>query len=150
MIELNDEIKQRLESAIEDQKVLAAAYVDVHGKPHISFYGSTHVHSSDQLAMWARNPEGELIKTLADRPDISFIYGDVGSRVYYTFEGVGRVTTEPAERERIYAEMHAIERQFDADKKGVAIVIDLQKVTSLSAAAGKQVMERDGAQVVDS
>jgi hypothetical protein len=66
MIELDDEIKQRLDKAIEDQKVLAASYVDVNGKPHISFYGSTHVHSSDQLAVWARNPEGGLIKTLGD------------------------------------------------------------------------------------
>jgi general stress protein 26 len=144
MIELDDEIKQRLDNAIEEQKVLAAAYVNVQGKPHISFYGSTHVHNSDQLAMWARNPEGDLVKTLAERPEISFIYGDVGNRVYYTFEGLGRVTTDDAERERIYAEMHPIERQFDADKNGVAIVVDLTKVISLSAAAGKQVMERDG------
>lgn len=144
MIELDDEIKQRLENAIEAQKVLAAAYVDVNGKPHISFYGSTHVHGPDQLAIWARNPEGELIKTLPDRPDIAFLYGDVGSRVYYTFEGKGRVTTDEAERTRIYEEMHPIERQFDAEKKGVAVVIDLHKVTTLSAAAGKHVMERDG------
>lgn len=143
MIELDDEIKQRLERAIEEQKVLAAAYVDVRGKPHISFYGSTHVHSRDQLAIWARNPEGELIKTLADHPDIAFIYGDVGSRVYYTFEGLGRVVTDTEERNRVYDEMHPIERQFDADKNGVAVVIDLNKVTALSAAAGKQVMERD-------
>ncbi|MDH3643149.1 MAG: pyridoxamine 5'-phosphate oxidase family protein [Gammaproteobacteria bacterium] len=144
MIELDEDIKRRLESAIEDQKVLAAAYVDVHGKPHISFYGSTHVHSTDQLAMWARNPEGELIRTLPERPDIAFIYGDVGSRVYYTFEGRGRVTTDEAERNRIYDEMHPIERQFDADKNGIAVVVDLDKVTSLSAATGKQVMEREG------
>ncbi len=143
MIELDDEIKRRLEKAIEEHKVLAAAYVTVQGKPHISFYGSTHVHSANQLALWVRNPEGELIKTLAERPDIAFIYGDVGSRVYYTFEGRGRVATDEVERDRIYAEMHPIERQFDAEKNGVAVVVDIHKVTALSATAGKQVMERD-------
>ena len=143
MIELDAEIKQRLEKAIEEQKVLAAAYVDVNGKPHISFYGSTHVHSRDQLAIWARNPGSELIKTLPERPDIAFIYGDVGSRVYYTFEGCGRVADDEAERDRVYREMHPIEQQFDADKKGVAIIVDLHKVTILSAAAGKRVMERN-------
>jgi len=143
MIELDDEIKQRLGRAIDDKNVLAASYVDVRGKPHISFYGSIHVHSRDQLALWARNPEGDLIKTIAEHPDMAFIYGDVGSRVYYTFEGRGRVTADPAERDRIFAEMHPIEQQFDADRKGVAVVVDLDKVTSLSAAAGKHVMERD-------
>ena len=144
MIELDDEIKQRLEKAIEEQKVLAAAYVDTNGKPHISFYGSTHVHGNDQLAIWARNPDGELVRTIGERPDIAFIYGDVGSRVYYTFEGRCRVTADEAERNRIYDEMHPIEQQFDPDKNGVAVVVDLDKVTLLSAAAGKQVMERDG------
>ena len=48
------------------------------------------------------------------------------------------------ERDRIFEEMHPIEQQFDAEKKGVAVVIDLQRVTMLSAAAGKQVMEKDG------
>ncbi len=143
MIELDDDIKQRLQRAIEDHKVLAAAYVNIHGKPHISFYGSTHVHSPDQLALWARNPEGELIKTLAERPEIAFIYGDVGNRIYYTFEGCGRVTNDEIERNRIYDEMHPIERQFDAEKNGVAVVVDLDKVTVLSAAAGKQVMQQD-------
>lgn len=144
MIELDDEIRRRLSAAIDDQKVLAASYVDVRGKPHISFYGSIHVHSPDQLALWARNPDGALIKTIAERPDMAFIYGDVGSRVYYTFEGRGRVTDDSAERDRIYTEMHPIEQQFDADRKGVAVVVDLDRVTLLSAATGKHVMERDG------
>jgi hypothetical protein len=52
------------------------------------------------------------------------------------------VTTDEAERNRIFAEMHPIERQFDAEKNGVAVVVDVDKVTSLSV-AGKQVMERD-------
>ena len=138
MIELDEEIRRRLAHAIDDQKTLTAAYVDVDGKPHISFYGSTHVHESDQLAIWVRNPDGALLRTLPERPDIAFIYGDISSRVYYTFAGRGRVADTAEARDRVYDEMHAIERKFDPDKKGVAVLIDLDKVTILSAAAGKQ------------
>lgn len=139
MIILDEEVKRRLAEAIDQGNVLTAAYVDESGRPHISFYGSTHVHGPDQLAIWVRNPEGALLRTLSERPHIAFIYGDVKSRVYYTFEGQGRVSEEA--RERVYAEMHPIERQFDAERKGVAVVVDLDRFTFLSK-AGKVVQER--------
>jgi hypothetical protein len=97
------------------------------------------VHGPDSLAIWVRKPDSELLATLPERPHMAFIYGDVSNRVYYTFEGRGRVAE--AERERIYQEMHPIERQFDPDAKGVPVVIDLDRFTSLSV-AGKAVQER--------
>ncbi|MEE8079239.1 MAG: hypothetical protein V3T18_09600, partial [Pseudomonadales bacterium] len=103
----------------------------------------THVHAVDALAIWVRNPAGALLTTLPEHPHIAFIYGDIGSRVYYTFEGRCRVATDDAERERVYQEMHPIERQFDPDKNGVAVVIDLDRVTSLGV-SGKEVQEREG------
>ena len=59
--------------------------------------------------------------------------------MYYTFEGQGRVSND--ERERVYAEMHPIERQFDSEMLGVAVVVALDRFTTLSA-AGKVVQER--------
>ena len=139
MINLDDSVKERLAAAIESGNVLTAAYVETSGRPHVSFYGSTHVHGPDQLAIWVRKADSELLKTLPESPHMAFLYGDVANRVYYTFEGRGRVST--ADRDRVYDEMHPIERQFDADKKGVAVIIDLDRFTSLSA-EGKVVQER--------
>ena len=129
MIRISQELHQRLDSALNDGKTLTAAYVDSHGKPHISFYGSTHVHDPDKLAVWVRNPDSDLISTIPDRPDIAFIYGDIRSRFYAKFEGTARIETQPEARQRIYDEMHPVERQFDPEMKGIAIVIDLQTLT---------------------
>jgi hypothetical protein len=137
MIEITDEIREDLVQALDNGKTLTAAYVDTNGKPHISFYGSTHVHSSDELAIWVRNPEGALLTTLPDRPDLAFIYGDISRRVYYSFEGTGRVATDEATRTRVYDEMHKIERMFDDEMKGVAVIIKLNRMTVLTK-AGKQ------------
>lgn len=139
MIELDDEVRTRLAAAIDSGNVPTAAYVETDGKPHISFYGSTHVHGPDQLAIWVRKPESKLLATLAERPHIAFIYGDVKARVYFTFEGRARVSEEA--RQQVYDEMHEIERMFDPEMKGVAVVVDLDRFTSLSA-AGKLVQER--------
>lgn len=139
MIQLDDEVKVRLAEAIDSGNVLTAAYVDLSGKPHISFYGSTHVHSVGSLALWVRSPDSQLLKTLPERPHIAFIYGDVSNRVYYTFEGQGRVAEDV--REQVYAEMHPIERQFDPEAGGVPVVVELDRFTMLSK-AGKVVQER--------
>ncbi|MGE0624059.1 MAG: hypothetical protein AB7I04_04900 [Pseudomonadales bacterium] len=139
MIELDDEVRKRLAEAIDSGNVLTAAYVDEAGKPHISFYGSTHVHAPDCLALWVRKPDSELLKTLPERPHMAFIYGDVANRVYYTFEGRGRVAERV--RARVYDEMHPIERRFDPEAKGVPVVVELDRFTMLST-AGKVVQER--------
>ena len=81
----------------------------------------------------------QLLKTLVERPHIAFIYGDVSNRVYYTFEGQARVSD--AARDSVYQGMHPIERKFDPEQKGVAVLVDLDRFTSLSA-AGKTVQER--------
>jgi hypothetical protein len=139
MISLDDTVKDRLASAIESGNVLTAAYVETSGRPHVSFYGSTHVHGPDQLAIWVRKADSELLKALPVNSHMAFLYGDVANRVYYTFEGRARVSS--TDRDRVYAEMHPMERQFDADKKGVAVIVDLDRFTSLSA-SGKVVQER--------
>ncbi len=141
MIQLEADVAERLNTAIDHGKTLTAAYVDENGLPHISFYGSTHVHGSDQLAIWVRNPDGALLRTISERPHMAFIYGDISARVYYKFEGKARVTVEADERQRVYDEMHEIERRFDPDAKGVAVIVDLDRFTSLGA-GGQQIQER--------
>ena len=141
MIEVPEDIRNRVDNALDSLKTLTAAYVDEHGKPHISFYGSTHFHAPDQLAIWARKPEGTLARTIATRPEMAFIYGDIENRVYCTLEGRARIVDEPSERQRVYDEMHPIERKFDAEMGGIAVIIDLDRVTILTK-AGQQELTR--------
>ena len=141
MIQLDDTIRSRIARAIDDLVPVTVAYIESSGKPHIAFYGSTHVHGDAQLAIWVRNANGALPRTLPDHPDVALIYGNIKDRVYITFEGQARITADPAERDRVFQEMHPIEQRFDAERKGVAVVVDLRRVTILSAATGRQVLE---------
>ncbi len=140
-LDIPEDIRVRINGALNSLKTLTASYVDEHGKPHISFYGSTHFHAPDTLAVWARNPDSPLLRTLGKHPHMAFIYGDIPDRVYCTLEGKARVVTDVAARQRVYDEMHPIERQFDADMKGTAIAIDLERVTILTK-AGKVLLTR--------
>lgn len=128
MIALTDEMRKRLAAALMDNHPVTAAYIDTRGRPHISFYGSLHVHGDTQLALWCRNPEGELLKAIERRPEIAAQYGDIATRTYYHFEGRAAVTTDEAARKRIYDEMHELERRQDPDRKGVAVLIEVDQV----------------------
>jgi hypothetical protein len=141
MIKLDQAMRERIGRAIDDLIPITVSYIEPGGKPHIAFYGSTHVHGDSQLALWVRNRDGALPRTLTAHPDVACIYGNIKERMYITFEGRARLAESDAESNRVFAEMHPIEQKFDAARNGIAVVIDLNRVTVLSAAAGKQVFE---------
>jgi len=125
MIELTDTLRAAVDGAIDQGRVLTLAYIDDDGRPHATFFGSVHVHSNDQLALWVRDPNGGLPKAIATRPHVALVYADISTKTYFRFAGRARLAADPETRERVFTEMHPIEQKFDADRKGVAVVIDL-------------------------
>ena len=67
-MKLTDEIKSALGDPFGSGNFSIISYVDGSGQPNLSFRGSIHVHGDKQLALWARNPEGGLLKALKKRP----------------------------------------------------------------------------------
>ena len=128
MIELTDEMRERISSALMDGFPVVAASVEPDGYPKLSFYGSTQVYSDDQLAIWHRKPEGGLIDRLDDNPRLAFMYRHSTDRTFWQFFGRGHVDDDPAVRERVYDAMPEIEKMLDPDKKGRAIIIDVDRV----------------------
>jgi uncharacterized pyridoxamine 5'-phosphate oxidase family protein len=129
MIELTDEMRTRLASALTDGYPVVAATVDADGQPKLSYFGSTHVHSSDQLAFWVRDPDGGTLRRLAANPRITFLYRNPVDKVRWVFEGRARRVDDETERDRVYDETPEFERLMDADRKGVAVVVDVDVVT---------------------
>ena len=58
MIELTDEFRERLSTAMMDGFPVVVASVDADAVPHLSFYGTTQVLDHDHLALWACDPGG--------------------------------------------------------------------------------------------
>lgn len=129
MIELTDEMRTRLANALADGHPVVVATVAGDGQPKLSYYGSTHVHSTDQLALWVRNPKGGTLQRITTNPRMTLLYRDPVAKVRWVFEGRARRIDEADERDRVYDETPEFERAMDADKKGVAVVIDLDAVT---------------------
>lgn len=128
MIELTDEMREALATAIDDRTPVIAASADASGQPKIAYYGSTHVHGPDQLAIWVRDPNAGFLKRIAENERVAFMYRNGKAKRYWQFYGRARVVDDEPTREAVYEGMHEIERLFDPDRGGVAVVIDLDKV----------------------
>src|SRR5205814_1703471 len=128
MIELTEEMRTRLASALNDGFPVVAASVEQDGYPKLSFYGSTQVYSDDQLAIWHRKPEGGLIDRLPDNPRMAFMYRHGGDRTFFQFYGRAHFDDDPQVRERVYENMPEIEKMLDPDRKGRPIIIDVDRV----------------------
>ncbi len=125
---LTEEMKGAVEGALDNSTPMLIAYSDEGGEIHLSFRGTIQAYSSDQLALWARDPGGGLPRHIAARPRVTLFYHDPGTRTSYTFYGRARVEDEPTARAAIFGNSHPRERQMDFRRRGVAIVVDLDRI----------------------
>jgi hypothetical protein len=130
-LNLGEDIKGALGSALADGIPAVVAYVDEEGQPSLSFRGSTHVYSPNQLAIWARNPEGGLGNALAKNNRVTVLYRNPTTRAFLTFKGEAHIDPSQDVRDRVYSGAPEREQQADAEKKGLAIIVDLKKVDGM-------------------
>jgi hypothetical protein len=132
-LKLTAQIKQIVNNALMKGRPMSFAYTDDNSDPHLSFRGSLQAHSDTQLAIWVRNPAGGLLRAIARHPAVVALYGDLSpdSKAFITFRGRGRVDNAESVRHTVYENSPELERNMDKDRKGVAIVIDLDSVSGI-------------------
>jgi hypothetical protein len=129
-LKLSAEMKKAVDTAFESLKPIVVSYVDESGAPQLSFRGSTQAYSDTQLAIWVRNPEGRILESIAKNPAMALIYGsfEPTARAFMIFRGRARVDSTEKVRTSVYERAHAFERGQDKDRKGIALIIDLDSV----------------------
>jgi hypothetical protein len=128
-MKLTDEIKNVVNNSFTSGKPILFAYVDPDGQPSLSFRGSAHAYSDNQIAIWIRNPEGGLLKSLnGGNNRITAMYRDPETRASIQFRGKGTLDNSEATRERVYNAIPEAERNADREKKGQPLIIDLDRV----------------------
>jgi hypothetical protein len=143
-LDLTGEIAEAIDGAALRGKTLVLAYLGDDGYPAVSFRGSTQVYDAQQLAIWARKADEGFAAAIAERPQVSLVYyggPDGPGPMFISFKGRARV--ERAADEEVYSRMIEGERDQDPDRKGVAVIVEVESVQGF-AADGPFVMERDG------
>ncbi len=140
-LRLTGEIMDAVNGALDNQTPMLIAYRDDIDEIHLSFRGTIQAYSDTSLALWARDPGGGLPRHIVARPKVTLFYHDPASRTTYAFYGRARVEDEPAARAVIFENSHPREQQMDFRRRGVAIVVDLDKVEGRGA-GGRVLMVR--------
>ena len=130
---MTEEVAALVGGAFEARLPMLVAYVGDNGFPRLSFRGTLQVHGDDALAFWARNPEGGVVKAIAERPKLTVFYRNPEARTTVFFYGEAHLVTDAAERDAIYDNSPEPERNADADKAGVAIVVVLDAIEGRNA-----------------
>jgi hypothetical protein len=139
MFQLSDEWKQAINGALTDGAPIIVACVGQGGQPLLSFRGSTHVHSDDQLAIWIRNPDGGILRHIQTNPQLAFMYRNPEKRLVFQLHGRASRIEDAALRQLVYDRSPEIERNQDPEIKGVALLVDLDRAIQ----RGQVVMSRD-------
>jgi hypothetical protein len=139
---ITDEMATAINGALANGTPFVVSYVDAGGAPRISPRGSVQALGEKQLGLWARDPEGGILKGIAANPNLSLYYRDPKTRTTFTMAGRAYRVTDDATRTRIYENQPEIERNFDGRKRGVAIVVDLESIDG-AGPAGRVRMAAD-------
>jgi hypothetical protein len=129
-IKLSADMKAAIDGAFGSGKPVAIAYVDTDGTPRLSYRGSTQAESDTALAIWVRNPAGRILESIASNPAVALVYGDFNptDRRFMILRGKARRDDTESVRTRVYERAHEFERSQDPERKGVAVVIELDSV----------------------
>jgi Pyridoxamine 5'-phosphate oxidase len=124
---LTQEIKDLVNNGLASGNPLLLAVVTQENKPALSFRGSTQVYSDDQLGLWIRNTAGGTIEAIRRNPHVAMMYRSATTPLLQ-FQGRARIATDETERKRVFEKSPEREQKSDPERKGNAIVIDLDKV----------------------
>ena len=134
-IVLSPTLKAAINGAFESKKPITVAYVGVSGEPHMGYRGTVQSYGEHQLALWARDPVAGIAAALAVNPQLVFLYGnfDPTNRALLTIRGRGRIESGDGFRATVFDTSPVAERDRDPDRKGVAIIVDLESIDGMIA-----------------
>jgi hypothetical protein len=132
-IDLNGKIKLAINGAFERGYPLTIGYIDEAGKPSISIRGSVQVLNSTEVGLWAREREKGLAKVIEKNPYIALLfYGHLPDGSKMRAHLTGRAHADSARNAEVYDTMGEAEQQRDPEAKGVAIFVEVEKVSGMS------------------
>lgn len=133
-LNLTRDIAIAVDGAAARGEQLALGYIDDGGYPVTTFRGSTQVHGSQQLAIWARKADDGFARAIRDRQQVTLVYygPDTPGPKYLAFRG--RAHLDPSANNVVYGRMIEGERQQDPERRGVAVIIDIERVQGFRSA----------------
>ena len=109
------------------------------GRPQISVKGSVVAYDDQTLAYWERAKRTALENVL-ENPHVVIFYRNPVERLTWRFYGTATIHDSGPVRDEVMGRTVQAEIDRDSDRQGVAVLINVDKITDLS---GNIVQQRD-------
>ncbi len=130
MINLTDQMREVVNSALAKGCACILATVSGSGEPNIGYKGSMMVFDNESLAYWERTRRQHR-KNLSENQYVVVLYRDPATRLNWRFHGVATIHESGAVRDQVMAKVVKDELDKDPDRKGLAVVVRIDRVTNL-------------------
>ena len=139
MINVTDEMRQFIDSALADRCPCILATASPTGEPSVSYRGSMMVYDDDSLAYWERTHRAGLEHIQAN-PKVVVMYRDPVARKAWKLHGEAHLYPDGPIRDQVMARVVQRELDSDPDRQGIAVVIKLNRIMTM---AGEVLQQRD-------
>ena len=145
MIKITPLMKQLLDTALADGTPCLIGTASNEGRPQISPKGSVAVFADDMLCYWERSHRTSP-KRIAQNPFVTVYYRNPARKENpyragcIRFHGKARIVTGGPEWEKAWSLTNHEERSKDPEKKGAAVLIDLDLIEQIDSTV---IMKRD-------
>ncbi len=126
---LPETVKRDVNNAFGEGHPIVVAGVTTAGEPTVSYRGTAQTLGDSALAFWTRDATGStLVSSLGTHPTVVCVYTNMPERRFYQFGGKARLNDDPEVERTVYDNSHELEQQRDPERKGKAIVVELDWV----------------------
>lgn len=138
MIKLTDDMRKMIDPALENGCPCILATVSGDGEPDIGYKGSMMVFDDESLAYWERTRRVHL-KNVQENPKVIVLFRDAKTKLGLRFHGKVEIHEKDALWEQVMSRTVKEELDKDPERKGLAMIIRLDKVTNMG---GQVLMSR--------
>ena len=145
MIKMTPLMKELLDAALADGTPCLIGTASKEGRPQISPKGSVAVFDDDKLSYWERSHRSSP-KRIAENPFVTVYYRNPGRKENpyragcIRFHGRARIVSSGPEWEKAWNLTNHEEQSKDPDKKGAAVLIDLDLIEQIDSTV---IMKKD-------
>ena len=131
MIAITGEMRELIDAALADRLPCFLGTASKEGLPQISIRGSVLVYDDETLAYWERSKRVSLAN-ISENPHVVIFYRNPQARVSWRFYGTASVHETGPVREEVMSRTVQAELDKDPERGGVAVLVRLAKITTLS------------------
>lgn len=137
MIQLTEQMRAEIDPALANGCPCLVATVSPDGLPNVGYKGSVMVFDDTSLAFWERVFQGTLAN-VEHNPHVMILFRNPATRAAWRFVGTAVIHRDGPLREQVMARTVQAELDRDPERKGYAVIVQVEKVLPLSGQTAMQ------------